>query len=703
MVVILSHPTLSRLAMLGSALLMLLVLGPPAQAAAPRGSVPVLDGWRFRWGDSPRDAQGLPTWAQETGDTDDWRPVKALTAPDGRDAHSFLWLSVPVPEGDWAEPALLLGEVASAFEVYVKGQRVFVSGTLRPDGHEVAESLSWHLVPLPREALGGRVLLRIQSSRPQIGVGLEARVGARHALLASTVREHQAPFVLGLLLVAVALTTGGAYVLHWRRRMLVGLSVFAASGGMILIGASGLPAALWDASTLGMRIMSVGICLLVAGLTEFVSDALLDQRRRWFRDGSRVFAALSGLLAAITLVAPGLAQRLQVPFLPFALSVLLVCVAVAAVEAWRGSPDARVFVLGLAGLVASLLITLMPVIGLVDTSVGNVTHWGYVVLTMSLLGVVARRSILVVRTLETHTHQLEARQQEVRHLAERMGNGAGELATVVQQLRSSSDEQAAGVNRQAVALQQADQTVQEIRQSSRLTAEKASALAATAESAEEVGREGTAALERTLVNLEAIRAEVSEMSGRILALEARTRQVSSIVDDVKTLADQSNMLAINAAIEAARSGESGRGFGVVARQMRGLADQSIQATHRIREVLDSVGNSMREAARSSEQGDERVRQGLDAVRTSGNQLQKLAAIIGETSASMRQITAAVSAQDAGTHQMADAIRELSAQMRLTLTTVKETQDVTRSVHSLAESMSGMATQSLRAEDPAESR
>jgi methyl-accepting chemotaxis protein/uncharacterized membrane protein HdeD (DUF308 family) len=685
--------------MLGAALLLVLAPGPAAHASAQDAPVPVLQGWRFRWGDAPRGPDGLPTWAKETGATDDWRPVEAFQVPDGRGAHSFLWLSLPVPAVDAAEPALYLGEVFSAFEVYANGQRIFVSGKLVPDGHEVSESLAWHLVPLPRSALGGRVLLRIQSTKPRLGVGVDARVGSRHALLAWATRNGQAPFVVGVLLLAVALVSGGAFAVHWRRRMLVGLSVFAASGGMILIGLSGLPMALWDAPAAGMMSTSVGICLLVAGLTQFVSDALLDERMRWFRRGSLTFSALSALLAAVTLLDPGTSQRLLVPFMPGALAVMLVCVAVAAVEAWRGSPDARIFVLGLSGLAISLLITLLPVIGAVDASVGNVTHWGYLVLTVSLLGIVGRRSLLVLGALETHSRELEARQQEVRRLAERMGNGAGELATVVQQLRSSSDEQATGVSRQAVALQQAEQTVKEIRQTSQLTAEKASALAATAESAEQVGHEGTAALEHTLSNLEAIRTEVSEMARRILALEARTREISGIVDDVKNLADQSNMLAINAAIEAVRSGESGKGFGVVAREMRGLADQSIQATHRIREVLDSVSKSMREAARFSEQGDERVRQSLDAVRTSGTQLQKLADIIGDTSSSMRQITAAVSAQDAGTHQMAQAIQELSAQMRLTLITVKETQDATHSVHSLAESMSGMATQALQSDSP----
>jgi methyl-accepting chemotaxis protein len=282
----------------------------------------------------------------------------------------------------------------------------------------------------------------------------------------------------------------------------------------------------------------------------------------------------------------------------------------------------------------------------------------------------------------------------VRLLAESMGGSAGELATVVQQLRTSSEAQTESISRQATALQQLEQTVQEIRHGSQLAAEKAQQLANATGNASQLGQAGGAAIEHTLTSLEAIRAEVAGMANRILVLDTRTREVSGIVETVKTLADQSNMLAINAAIEAVRSGDSGKGFGVVAREMRGLADQSIQATQRIRDVLDGVSASMREAVQVSEQGEHRVQLSLDAVRTSGAQLQKLAGIVSDTSTSVRQITAAVAQQDAGTSQIALAIQELSSQMQRTLKVVEETQAVTRAVQSLSGKMSEVASQVL---------
>lgn len=686
---------LARLASLCSALFLVLAVIPTAHAAEAGEPVSVLNGWRYRWGDSSVDSDGTPAWARETGEGEAWQSVAALQTPPGRGESSFLWLSLPMPAEGWLDPALFLGSVSNVFEVYFEGKRLYSSGTLDASGHETSENMSFNLVPLPPSALGKRVLLRIQSTGPAIGVRQDARVGARHALLAQVSRDAQAPFVLGVLLLAIAGVSAGAFVLQ-RKRMLAALALFCAGSGLMQVGASGLPMALWDASVATTRLILGGMYFVFPGLAWFISEALLERRLRWFRLGVRAVLALGAVQTAVALVNPVLAMRTMTLFAAYAPLGMLVCAGVAAYEAWRGSVEARYFVIGLVGLLLSVFITVLPLFGVIE-SLGTVTHWGFLALTLSLVAIVVHRGLAVLRAQAVHTQRIEEQQRAMRQLAERMGTGAGELATVVEQLRASSEEQSAGVNQQAVALHQAEQTVGEIRRGSHLTAEKATQLAASATRAEEVGRQGSQAIERTLSNLEAIRSEVSEMAQRILTLDARTREVSGIVDTVKTLADQSNLLAVNAAIEAVRSGEHGKGFGVVAREVRNLADQSIQATLRIRGVLDGVSESMREAAKVSEQGEERVKASVEAVRVYGEQMQQMAGIISDTSTSVRQITAAVTQQDAGTSQMAVAIQELSAQMQNTLKVVQETQSVTQSVQSLAESMSTVAQQVLTAE------
>ncbi|MFP2925763.1 methyl-accepting chemotaxis protein [Pyxidicoccus sp. 3LG] len=620
--------------------------------------------------------------------------MAALQEPPGRGRNTLLWLSVPVPEGKWLEPALYLGAVANAFEVYTDGQRIYSSGKLDPSGRETMEGMSWHVVPLPPSVVGRHVLLRIQGTGPAIGVTRDVRVGSRHEFVAELTRAGLAPFIMGVLLLAIGVVSGAAAILRRQRRLLVALAIFAGGSGLMQLGMSGLFTSLWSSATEGAVLTLLGSYCILPGIAWFISDTLGEGKLRWFRLGTAIVSVPAALQAVIVLVDLGAAQRLLPVLVAYTPPGLVVCVGVAAVQAWKGDPDARIFVAGLGAFAAVCVHSALPVLGLMEAGDGQM-HWGFLALTLSLVGIVARRSTVVVQALAQHMQQLDERRKEVHQLAQSMGNGAGELAAVVQQLRTTSEEQTAGISRQATALQQLEATVQEIRQGSHVTADKARLLAASAESAEQVGREGGVAIERTLADLSAIRTEVSEMAARILALDARTREVSGIVDDVKDLADQSNMLAINAAIEAARSGDSGKGFGVVAREMRSLADQSIRATQRIRDVLDGVSASARETAKLSEQGEQRVQVSLNAVRNSGSQLQKLASIISDTSGSVRQITQAVSQQDAGTYQIAQAIQELSGQMQRTLKVVEETQNVTRSVQTLAESMSGSASQALK--------
>ncbi|MCY1034595.1 methyl-accepting chemotaxis protein [Corallococcus sp. BB11-1] len=680
---------------LGLALFFVLALAPAAHAQPTQeATVPALDGWRFRWGDSPLGPDGVPTWAKQAEGAAGWEPMTALKMPPGRGDRTLLWVRIPVPQGPWHEPALFLGNVANAFEAYVDGQRVHVSGRLDPAGQETMANMAWHLVPLPPSAVGRHVLLRIQATGPAIGVTRDARVGARHALLAAETRRGLAPFVMGTLLVAIGVTALGAAILRRQRRLLVALAVFSVGSGMLLLGSSSLSTALWNQEAVGSLFTLLGSYAVLPSLAWFISDTVSEDKLRWFRRGAAVVTVPAVIQAVLALVDLGIVWRLLPAFILYSLPGLMVCVGVAAFRAWKGDPDARIFVAGLGVLSFFLMLSTLPMLGLMEAT-DSLVHWGFLALTLSLVGIVARRSSLVVRSLAEHAQLLDARRKEVRELAHSMGRGADELAAVVQQLRTTSEEQTAGISRQASALQELEQTVQEIRQGSHITADKARLLAASAESAERVGREGGEAIGRTLTDLAAIRSEVSEMAARILALDERTREVSGIVDDVKTLADQSNMLAINAAIEAVRNGDSGKGFSVVAKEMRSLADQSIRATQRIRDVLDGVSATMRETAKMSEQGEQRVQVSLNAVRTSGSQLQKLTGIIGDTTGSVRQITEAVAQQDTGTYQIAQAIQELSGQMRRTLKVVEETQTVTRSVQTLAESMSGIASQALK--------
>ena len=122
------------------------------------------------------------------------------------------------------------------------------------------------------------------------------------------------------------------------------------------------------------------------------------------------------------------------------------------------------------------------------------------------------------------------------------------------------------------------------------------------------------------------------------------------------------MLALNAAIEAVRSGEHGKGFSVVAREIRMLADESIRATARVREVLGSLGSAIRAAVTLTEQGAQRMEAGLVQVRTSGESLRELSSTVARTREVVRDIAAAVDQQHEGIDAIFGAVTEVTANM-----------------------------------------
>jgi methyl-accepting chemotaxis protein len=248
------------------------------------------------------------------------------------------------------------------------------------------------------------------------------------------------------------------------------------------------------------------------------------------------------------------------------------------------------------------------------------------------------------------------------------------LGGLMTELRRLSEEQAHNASQQAAALQETHVTAQEIRQTSRLAAEKADTVLQDAERADQVSRKGELAIERSLSGLTDIRAQVGEIAGRIGELSSRAAQIAGITETVKDLADQSNMLALNAAIEAVRSGEHGKGFAVVAKEIRALADQSIAATRRVGEVLNDIGTSITKVVAITQAGSQRIEAGLEQVRASGKNLEELSAIVRENSASARQIAAAVSQQNAGVAQVFEAMSDLSRMMGETMRSIEATNE-----------------------------
>ncbi len=280
--------------------------------------------------------------------------------------------------------------------------------------------------------------------------------------------------------------------------------------------------------------------------------------------------------------------------------------------------------------------------------------------------------------------------ERLRQLPRMLQGSASRLLSAGIHLSMANESQQQSLSRQAAALQEAQVTSAEIEQTSQMASERAEMVLRVAERAEQLGQSGEAAIEQTLAGLASIREVVEEIQRKLARLETSATQIGSITQTVKSLADRSNMLAVNAAIEAVRSGEHGKGFAVLAREVRALANQSIAATGRIGEVLDEVSLAVQDAASMGDHGAQQISNGLERLKVSGESLRGLSKISQENMAAVRQIAAAVTQQNAGLSQIFTAIGDLAENMQETLGRLEATQEAALTLQTVSTEVTEMA-------------
>jgi methyl-accepting chemotaxis protein len=258
----------------------------------------------------------------------------------------------------------------------------------------------------------------------------------------------------------------------------------------------------------------------------------------------------------------------------------------------------------------------------------------------------------------------------------------GELTAAAGEILASTSEQASTASEQAASVSQTVSTAEEVRQASQQSAERSDEVAGMAQDSLKEAEQGFQAVQDTLDGVKNIKEQVMAIAENILALSEQTQQIGDIIETVNDIADQSNLLALNAAIEAARAGEAGKGFSVVASEVRSLAEQSRQATAKVRDILGEIQKSANSAVMVTEEGTKRADTGVaqaekagNAINTINDNMEKVVLTIQQITAgsreqlagmdqiaiSMENINQATIQSEAGTRQLEEAARNLNVQ------------------------------------------
>lgn len=183
--------------------------------------------------------------------------------------------------------------------------------------------------------------------------------------------------------------------------------------------------------------------------------------------------------------------------------------------------------------------------------------------------------------------------------------------------------------------------------------------ATNASGASQKAHQGAAVVGQSIAVMNSIAERVKNASGTVDALGIRSEQIGAIIGTIEDIADQTNLLALNAAIEAARAGEQGRGFAVVADEVRALAERTTRATKEIGEMIKAIQKETRDAVNSMEQSVTQVEQGTSHASDSGRSLQEILDIINDVTEQIGQIATAAEEQTATTREISGNVMNLN--------------------------------------------
>ncbi len=256
------------------------------------------------------------------------------------------------------------------------------------------------------------------------------------------------------------------------------------------------------------------------------------------------------------------------------------------------------------------------------------------------------------------------------------------LSTLVSELTAIASQQAAGMNEQSSALNQTTTTTQELAATSHQTTEKAQFVVESAEQSMEVTSRGKQAVDQTVEEMNEIRRRVERIAEEILDLSEKTQQIGVITTTVNDIAEQTNMLALNAAIEASKAGEFGRGFGVVAAEVRKLAEKSKEASLRIRDLITQIQNATNSTVMATEEGSKRVDIGVEKIREAGRLMDGGIQSLEENVGYAQQILVGSKQQTIGIEQITLAMGNINDVVKQVATGTTQTQKAVDSVLSL---------------------
>jgi len=266
------------------------------------------------------------------------------------------------------------------------------------------------------------------------------------------------------------------------------------------------------------------------------------------------------------------------------------------------------------------------------------------------------------------------------------------LSTAASQILTTTNELAAGASETASAMSETSTTVEEVKQTAKLSSEKAKDVAEGAKMTGQVSETGKQSVSEAIERMNDINQQMDSIAESVVGLSEQSQAIGEIIETVNDLAEKSNLLAVNASIEAAKAGEQGKGFTVVAQEVRSLAEQSKEATDQIKAILNDIQKATAAAVMSTERGSKAVETGVVQSVEAGKSIEELAASIRTATQMAVQIEASSREQSAGTDQIATSMESISLASMQTANGLKQLESAAQNLRDVGERLKQLIEQ-----------
>ncbi len=293
---------------------------------------------------------------------------------------------------------------------------------------------------------------------------------------------------------------------------------------------------------------------------------------------------------------------------------------------------------------------------------------------------------LTARLIKSYNGDYQKQKDSINTVAESLNQALMEVSEAVQstasassQISSSSEEMAAGAQEQSAQVTEIASAVEEMTKTIIETSKNAGIVADNSKLASENAKKGAQKIDETKKGMEKIVASTASTGKIISSLAQKSDQIGEITQVIDDIADQTNLLALNAAIEAARAGEQGRGFAVVADEVRKLAERTTKATKEIADTIRTIQMEAKEADKSMNEAGESVKYGMELTGQVASVLDDILNVNQKVSDMVNQVAAASEEQSATAEQISKNIESISS---VTQQSAAGTQQIARAAEDL---------------------